>query len=233
MPDYHQITPCRLFAKRVGESLKSGLCGLQQTVKEACDVIDKCPNHTELLELFAKVRRQTIELEGLLTVLELETGLLPEIPGFNEVVKAAERLAKRRHGAIIALERQMKLDEFIEEGKKAGLKLQAELSSRLLECIFYPGNPLHDGAVVVRDIKILAAGCVLPLSKQEISADHYLGTRHRAALGLSELTDAIVVTVSEETGHICLALGGRLYCVDNYTNVRRDIINFLAKQGHG
>jgi hypothetical protein len=66
MPDYHQLTPCRLFAKRVGESLKSGLCGLQQTVQEACEVVDKCPNHTELLELFAKVRRQTIELEGLL-----------------------------------------------------------------------------------------------------------------------------------------------------------------------
>ncbi len=121
------------------------------------------------------------------------------------VCDAAERLSETSTGALIVLERQTNLSEII----KTGTVLEADVTPELLGTIFYVGTPLHDGAVVIRDGRIEAAGCFLPLSDNlEIGKD--MGTRHRAALGMSENSDAVVVVVSEETGIISLAKNGVL-----------------------
>ena len=123
----------------------------------------------------------------------------------DEVSEAVERLARTGTGAIIAIERDVTLSEFIE----SGTEMRAAVSADLLTTIFTPFSPLHDGAVVIRGEQIVAAGCVLPLTQFPV-ADKSLGTRHRAALGLSEETDAIVVVVSEETSKISVASRGLL-----------------------
>lgn len=121
------------------------------------------------------------------------------------VVKAASDMSATKTGALIVLERETRLGEFI----STGVMLDANVSSSLLENIFVPNTPLHDGAVIIRGSKIMTAGCVLPLSANtNLSTE--LGTRHRAALGLSEATDAVIVVVSEETGKISVARNGSL-----------------------
>ena len=121
------------------------------------------------------------------------------------VCDSAERMADSRTGALMVLERRTNLSEIL----KTGTVLNADITPEMLGTIFYEGTPLHDGAVVVRDGRIEAAGCVLPLSNNlEIGKD--MGTRHRAALGLSENSDAVIVVVSEETGIISLAKNGVL-----------------------
>lgn len=123
----------------------------------------------------------------------------------TEVTRAAQVLAKNRIGALIALERETGLSDYVE----TGIAIDAEVSAELLVNIFIPNTPLHDGAVVVRQGRIAAAGCVLPLSDSR-TIDKQLGTRHRAAVGLSEHSDAVAVVVSEETGQISLAAEGQL-----------------------
>ena len=123
----------------------------------------------------------------------------------DEVAEAVERLARTGTGAIIAVERDVALSDFIE----SGTEMRAAVSADLLTTIFTPYSPLHDGAVIIRGDQIVAAGCVLPLTQFPV-ADKSLGTRHRAALGLSEETDAVVVVVSEETSAISLASRGLL-----------------------
>lgn len=123
----------------------------------------------------------------------------------NEIIKAVEHLSKNKLGALIAIERDIGLDNFVE----TGTKLNADVSSELLNTIFWPGSPLHDGAVIIREQKISAAGCLFPLTeKTELSKS--LGTRHRAGIGLTEETDAMVIIVSEETGTISTGFKGVL-----------------------
>jgi|YNPNPStandDraft_1061719.scaffolds.fasta_scaffold07077_4 uncharacterized protein (TIGR00159 family) len=122
-----------------------------------------------------------------------------------EIATACTELARQRVGALIVVERSIRLDEYAERGAW----LDARLSARLLQSIFYPNAPLHDGAVLVRGGRILAAGCVLPLSEDVLDSYQY-GMRHRAAIGVSEATDAIAVVVSEETGAIAVAQRGRM-----------------------
>lgn len=123
----------------------------------------------------------------------------------DEVVEAVERLSRNRVGAIIALEQEVGLEEYAETGSP----VHARLSAEMLVTIFTPYSPLHDGAVLIRGDTIETAGAILPLTQSSIP-DRSLGTRHRAALGLSEETDAVVIVVSEETAQISVALGGRL-----------------------
>lgn len=123
----------------------------------------------------------------------------------GEVVRAVETLALRRHGALIVLERNVGLRNFVD----TGTKLDAKLSAELLVTLFSPGSPLHDGAVVLREDMIVAAACILPLSSDPLTTPA-LGTRHRAALGLTEESDAAVVVVSEENGRISVAFRGAL-----------------------
>ena len=123
----------------------------------------------------------------------------------DEIVAALERLSQSGIGAIIAVEREMGLGEYVESGSA----LQAKVSADLLATIFTPYTPLHDGAVVIRGDTVIGAACILPLSQAQIT-DRSLGTRHRAALGLAEETDAIVLVVSEETSTISVAVDGHL-----------------------
>jgi diadenylate cyclase len=122
----------------------------------------------------------------------------------GELVRGVETLAQRRHGALIVLERNVGLRNFVE----TGTRIDAKLSAELLVTLFSPGSPLHDGAVILREDVVVAASCILPLSS--ITRTAALGTRHRAALGLAEETDAAVVVVSEETGAISVAFRGRM-----------------------
>ncbi len=122
-----------------------------------------------------------------------------------EVTRAVEQLAERKTGALIVIARETGLDDIA----ATGTPLNARLSSDLLLTLFHPGSPMHDGAVLLREGSVLAAGCILPLSQTQ-NLPRTVGTRHRAALGLSETTDAIIVVVSEETGNISLAHGGTM-----------------------
>lgn len=125
------------------------------------------------------------------------------------IVMASARLSARQHGALIVLERMDHLDEYL----RTGIALQASVTPDLLMQIFYPNTPLHDGAVVIAGNKIVAAACVMPLSSSGIlahSPERKMGLRHRAALGISEASDAIAVVVSEETGAISIAHAGRI-----------------------
>lgn len=128
----------------------------------------------------------------------------PEVA--EEIVDAVDRLSRAGHGAIIVLEQEMSLAEYVD----TGTELQANVSSDLLVTIFTPYTPLHDGAVILRDVVVLGAGCILPLSQSPLP-DRVLGTRHRAAVGMSEETDALVIVVSEETATISVAHKGQLY----------------------
>jgi diadenylate cyclase len=123
----------------------------------------------------------------------------------DEVVQAVEQLARSKIGAIIAIENDVGLDEYANTGSK----IDARVSAEMLTTIFTPYSPLHDGAVIIEGDHIKAAGAILPLT-QYTPADKTMGTRHRAALGLAEETDAIVIVVSEETARVSVARGGRL-----------------------
>jgi len=125
------------------------------------------------------------------------------------VVSASARLSSRQHGALIILQRLDSLEEYV----RTGVAMDARLTPELLLQIFYPNTPLHDGAVIVEGLRVLAGACVMPLSASGIlarSPERQMGLRHRAALGISEASDAIAVVVSEETGSISIAHAGRM-----------------------
>ncbi len=127
----------------------------------------------------------------------------------SAIVSAAQRLSDLQIGALMVMERTTPIDEYIE----TGVNINAQLSSEMLQQIFYPNTPLHDGAVIVRNGRIVAAACVMPLSSSGTlsrSYDRQLGLRHRAALGISEVSDAVAVVVSEETGAISVTHNGRM-----------------------
>ncbi|MDA1329482.1 MAG: diadenylate cyclase CdaA [Chloroflexi bacterium] len=125
------------------------------------------------------------------------------------VTRAATRLSERRHGALIVMQRLDSLEEYVE----TGVPLGADASAELLLQIFYPNTPLHDGAVIIANKKIIGAACVMPLSSSGVlseSPDRQMGLRHRAALGTSEISDSVALVVSEESGAISVAFGGRM-----------------------
>lgn len=139
------------------------------------------------------------------TFLGLERPEQEMIPIITHTVKACEIMGKEKVGALIVFARHSRLDEQV----KTGTVINGNVSEQLIRNVFFPKASLHDGAIVIRDGRVLAAGCVLPLSEsRRISAD--LGTRHRAAVGMSEVSDAVIVVVSEETGAISVAVDGVL-----------------------
>ncbi len=121
------------------------------------------------------------------------------------VSDSAARLAAKRHGALIVIERETGLQDLVD----TGVKIDSEITAELLGTIFFPNSPLHDGGVIVRDMRVAAAGCVLPLTATQFE-DARFGLRHRAGIGVTEGTDAIAVIVSEEHGSISIAHNGRL-----------------------
>jgi diadenylate cyclase len=122
-----------------------------------------------------------------------------------EAIRAVERLSTRRTGALVAFERDVGLEDYA----ATGVRINGELSAEFLQSIFFPNSPLHDGAVIIRGDTILAAGCLLPLA-DEATVRERLGTRHRAAIGLSLASDALVLVVSEETGGISVVENGKI-----------------------
>ncbi len=142
-----------------------------------------------------------------------ESGVIPEI------VKSVQDLSEKRTGALIVLEKDMGLKNYAE----TGTPVDARVTTELIGTIFTPPGPLHDGAVIIQNDRVTAAGCILPLSQDERLAGA-LGTRHRAALGLSEETDALVIVVSEETGAIAYADGGKLYRKVDLTTLRAELL---------
>jgi len=139
-----------------------------------------------------------------------------------EIVNAVDYLRKERIGALIVLERDISLGNYIDKAKK----LYADLSSDLLIAIFYEGNPLHDGGVIIQGDRITCAGAVFPTSNST-KLNRRLGTRHRAALGLAEETDAICLVVSEETGRVSIALKGEMLYNLTLDDVRMMLIDEL------
>lgn len=141
------------------------------------------------------------------------TGLLINRPprqaiierAINQICEACQQLSEHHYGALIVLERETGLQEHID----TGVKVDALITSELLLTIFFPNTALHDGAVIVREDRVVAAACVLPLTEDFI-ADRQLGLRHRAAIGVTEQSDAIAIAVSEETGTISIARNGRI-----------------------
>jgi diadenylate cyclase len=145
----------------------------------------------------------------------------------SEAIRAAERLSSKRQGALIAFERSVGLEDYA----ATGVRINGEISAEVLQSIFYPNSPLHDGAVIVRGNKIIAAGCLLPLPEEGIVRER-LGTRHRAAVGLSLASDALVMVVSEETGAISVIEEGKITRNLDGDGLRRRVSPKVAK-GNG
>lgn len=141
----------------------------------------------------------------------------------DNLCEAVCDLSLDKTGALIVIERSTKLGEYI----KPGDEINATLSPMLLRNLFFNKAPLHDGAVIIRDMRIQAAGCLLPLSTNE-EIDKNLGTRHRAGIGITEVSDAVVVIVSEETGVISLACGGELKRNFNYNSLKKELLSQLS-----
>lgn len=141
----------------------------------------------------------------------------------DEVVRAAASMAGQRVGALIVLERTTRLTDYIE----AGVAVDGVVSRRLLESLFQPRAPLHDGAVILSEGRLAAASCLLPLSLNPYLSRE-LGTRHRAAIGLTEETDAVAVIVSEETGGISVAAGGEIQAVPDPGVLRRHLADLMG-----
>jgi diadenylate cyclase len=158
--------------------------------------------------IFAPEIRRALERLGRTRPL-LPTGHRTESDIVDSLVAAVTRLSNRKHGALIVMERSDSLSEYT----TTGVNLDADLTSELLLQIFYPNTPLHDGAVIMKNGRVIAASCVMPLSSSGSlvrSPEREMGLRHRAALGTSEVGDAVSIIVSEETGTISITHGGRM-----------------------
>lgn len=153
----------------------------------------------ELRNVFEKIGRSKI-----VDVFDMDDNILVK-HAVSEIVKAVEIMSLKQIGALIVIERNTKVTDVLKEG----IGLNARVSSELIQNIFMPRTPLHDGAIVIDKSQILAAKCILPLAS-EVSVPKSLGTRHRAAVGITEISDALVVVVSEETGIISLVERGKL-----------------------
>ncbi|MBQ8341425.1 MAG: diadenylate cyclase CdaA [Clostridia bacterium] len=148
--------------------------------------------------------------------------------GVDAIVEAVKDMSFAKTGALVVIERTTRIGEYI----RTGTTLNADLTPELLRAVFFDKAPLHDGAVIVRGGRIYAAGCYLPLSEQ---TDIFkgLGTRHRAAIGLSEQSDSVIVVVSEETGTISVAYKGELFREFTSVSLRRKLFELLGKQEDG
>ena len=153
----------------------------------------------EIRNVFEKLGRSK-----LVGVFDMDDNIMVK-HSISEIVKAVEIMSLKKIGALIVIERNTKVSEVLKEG----INLSAKVSSELIQNIFMPRTPLHDGAIVIDKSEILAAKCILPLAS-EVSVPKNLGTRHSAAVGITEISDALVIVVSEETGIISLVENGKL-----------------------
>lgn len=142
----------------------------------------------------------------------------------NEIVEACVKMAEVKTGALIVIERNVSMGDIV---SASGVAVDAVISSQLLINIFEDKTPLHDGAVIIRDNRVAAASCILPVTQSEIGQE--LGTRHRAAVGASEVSDAFIIVVSEETGKISIARDGKLEKAASEAVFRQELLNLCEK----
>ena len=186
------------------EELKSRVTKLHNDIP----YLKQCPRLSDLLQKMYEIRVGLNQLEQDLLQTHLKCCISPNIKVPGEVVIALSKLSNRRHGAIIVMEHEDNLNDHLQ----GGVIIDAAVSAPILENIFYPGSPLHDGAAIIRDSKIRKVNVLLPLAPHTSELEALgLGSRHRAALGLSQVSDALIIVVSEEKGWISMALQGQLY----------------------
>jgi len=188
----------------IKQELGQVIVSLQHSLA-AMDAVEDC-----LLGDLNNIKEQFATIEIQAATFYLNCYLSPFTEKYPELSVCVQNMSKRRHGGLIVFAREDAIDHLI----KPGIPIGAELTHTLLESIFYPGNPLHDGAVLVKSNRIVSAANVLPLSNIN-TGDKKLGTRHRAAIGLSELSDALIMVISEETGRISFAFNGSLHPISH------------------
>jgi len=148
---------------------------------------------------------------------------IEEAQVIEEISKGAVQLAQRRIGALIVIEREIGLEDFVE----VGTRLDAEVTAELIQSLFVPSSPLHDGALMIRGGRALAAGCFLPLTRNP-NIDKNLGTRHRAAIGLTEETDAVVLVVSEESRSVGVVMSGQITTDLDHATIRKVLYSVFS-----
>ena len=204
-----QINHADIFSEE--ETIKEKLESLRRQLvylHEALPCFTQCSYLGNLLQKLYEIREEITQLEQGLIQNHLKCCISPMIKVPGEVVLAISKLSSKHHGAIIVIEQENNLDEHL----KGGVIIEAVVNAPILENIFYPGSPLHDGAVIIRNGHIIKACVLLPLAPHDSGLEALrLGTRHSAALGLSQVSDALVIVVSEEKGWISFALRGQLY----------------------
>lgn len=220
----------RFLGKTRGSGMVRGVALVVVGLFLTTQIIIACLDLSELARIFDYLL--TTVVVGLLVIFqpELRRGLMllgryrmlryfvPETyPLADKLADAAEALARECVGALIAIQREVALSPYAETGQR----IDAEISASLIRTIFSPRGPLHDGAVILCNGRVEAAACQLPLGQPPAPSDAHLGMRHRAAVALSEETDAVLLVVSEETGRISLAVGGRLEPVPRENLSRR------------
>jgi diadenylate cyclase len=180
--------------------------------------------------IFAPEIRRALERLGRAgTGININTREAEQLQVIEAIIAAAVRLSERRHGALIVIERQVGLKDRAD----TGVALDAAVTVELLVQIFYPNTPLHDGAVILKGSRIQAAACIMPLTSGENITDRQMGLRHRAALGISEVSDAVAVVVSEETGSISVAHNGRMIQRLDAARLRHILLAFYRPRGGG
>jgi diadenylate cyclase len=180
--------------------------------------------------IFAPEIRRALERlgrAGTALNLGLREGLTDVQTVIDAIATAAQRLSERRHGGLIVIERQVGLKDYAE----TGVALDAAMTVELVLQIFYPNTPLHDGAAILKGGRIVAAACIMPLTSSETITDRQMGLRHRAALGISEVSDAVAVIVSEETGMISVAHNGRMIRRLDAARLRNILAAFYRPRG--
>jgi diadenylate cyclase len=193
------------------EAFKEKLEELKRRIGDLYEIIpslNQCSRLSDHLQEVFELHEGLYQIEQGLLQTHLRCCISPSIKIPGEVVLAVSKLSARRHGSIIAVEQEDNLDDYFQ----GGASIDAVVSAPILESIFYPGSQLHDGAVFIRNTRVIKAGCLLPFAPAPSGLEALgLGTRHQAAVGLSQVSDALVIVVSEEKGWISLALRGRLY----------------------
>ena len=203
-----------------GASSLFGLAALETTLEKFFEVLPLA-----ILVLFQHEIRRALANFGRTSFWKWGTPAQEVADLYNDVVMAASTLSDRRIGALIVFERQEGLRNYIENG----IELDAKVSSALLVSLFHTESPTHDGAVVIQGGRLAAATCFLPLTRSsDLSKD--LGTRHRAALGISEETDALALVVSEETGNISVAIGGEMHRRLSTSSLSTLLIKYLVTE---
>ncbi|TDG00105.1 sporulation-specific diadenylate cyclase CdaS [Paenibacillus piri] len=197
-----QSTHCDASALKV--QLRQQLTHIGDEIQRSLDHLDQ--DAYCLLTELDDVKEAFRSVESIAASFYLQCYLASFTTSYVELSVGIQHLAERRHGALIVIQRSDELEAFIH----SGIPIAATLSHSLLESIFYPGNPLHDGAVWIKEDRIVSAANVLPVSSVW-NGHKKMGTRHRAAMGLSERTDALVLVVSEETGIASFAYEGKLH----------------------